>query len=149
MQKIDNKEIDKRCCEILAPMVIGLTSLIDSDLNKSDTPSFANGSGYIQHSPEVVEKCQKLFLQYCYEVLKQDIFLEEKVHRQGIVGRYLNDCGNNLYTYWHRFLCTDSEYREWGQPFFAINPDKGKKVCFNDLPSVRSKFRDIKLNEII
>ena len=148
MPTVDNKEINKRCKVILAPLIVNLSELLDKDLSK-ESDSFANGAGYIQHSCDIVEKCQRDFLDYCYEVTGQDVFKEKNVHRQGIVGRYLDDGGTDLYRYWHRFVCIDEENREWGQPFFAINPTKGKQRCLNDLPSVKSKIRDTKLNELI
>lgn len=148
MSGFDKKEINSRCKEILTPLIVNLSDLLDKDLSE-ESDSFANGAGYIQHSAEVVNKCQREFLNFCYEVTGNSIFNEKIVHRQGIVGRYLDDGGSDLYKHWHRFVCIDENNREWGQPFFALNPTKGKQRCLNDLPSVRSKMRDVKLNEII
>ncbi len=148
MPETSKKEIAAKCNLILTPLVIGLPDLIDKELGNEST-AFGNGSGYIQHNSDVVDKCQRSFMDYCYEVLGNKVFLEKKIHKQGIVGRYLDDSGTDLYVYWHRFMCIDDKYREWGQPYFAINPDKGTQRCLNDLPGIKGKFRDIKLNEII
>ena len=49
---------------------------------------------FINHIPEDVELAQSEFIKYCVSrgVLSKK-FLNDKVHRQGIVGRYLDDCG--------------------------------------------------------
>lgn len=63
------------------------------------------GDKYIQHIPDDVEKAQSEFLKVCSEVLKSDVYTKGKIHRQGIIGRYLDDCGVNiLNTTWNRFM---------------------------------------------
>lgn len=108
---------------------------------------------YIQHIPDVVEKTQTEFLQICGEILKSDVYTTGKLHRQGIIGRYLDDCGvSELYSTWNRFMCIDQEYREWGQPYYAY-PDRlnGREtLCINELePELVSYFRDKKIDKIL
>lgn len=51
---------------------------------------------------------------------------------RGIVGRFLSDGGGPKYDaicrLWNRRYAIDDQGREWGQPFFAFNPDKGTQV---------------------
>lgn len=108
---------------------------------------------YIQHIPEEVEQVQKEFLELCSQVLDNDFYSKGKVHRQGIVGRYLDDCGiNELSRAWHRFMCIDEEYKEWTQPYYAnLGNTKAKEdmVCINSEPGLLSYFRDKKINKIL
>lgn len=108
---------------------------------------------YIQHIPSVVEETQLEFLKICGEVLKSDYYTTGKIHRQGIIGRYLDDCGiNELSSTWHRFMCIDEEYREWQQPYYAY-PDRlndRETLCINESdPELISYFRDKKLDLIL
>lgn len=106
---------------------------------------------YIQHIPEDVELAQSEFIKLCHEIgLLSDKFLEGKVHRQGIVGRYLDDSGNKqIYSFWYRFMCIDDNYKEWEQPYYAINYKKHEGNSLNDQPLVVQFFRDRKINTII
>lgn len=41
------------------------------------------------------------------------------------VGRLIDDaCPRPVKSAWFRFQCIDKQGREWGQPFYANNPDK-------------------------
>jgi hypothetical protein len=82
---------------------------------------------YIQHIPRNVDKAQAEFLEICSYILKDEKFTKGKVHRQGIVGRFLDDSGNkDLYNIWYRFMCIDENYREWTEPFYTINYEQYK-----------------------
>jgi len=42
-----------------------------------------------------------------------------------LIGRYMDDCGPSpLYAAWHRIMRMDHQFREWDQPYFAIQADK-------------------------
>ena len=110
---------------------------------------------YIQHIPEVIDESQRVFIELCVgEGILPDKFLSGKVHRQGIIGRYLDDSGSGAYKYWNRFMCIDEKYREWEQPYYAINFKKESKdfhgVCINNLsPELIIFFRDQKIKTIL
>ncbi len=113
---------------------------------------------YIQHSKEIVDMVEFEFLELCSDALNSDVYRtlnkSGSVHRQGIVGRYLDDSGNYvLYGAWSRFMCIDINYREWIQPYYAINHSNykvGECTCINDkFPELISYFRDIKLNDLL
>lgn len=115
------------------------------------TGTYFKDDAYIQHIPEDVELAQSKFIKLCHEIgLLSDKFLEGKVHRQGIVGRYLDDSGNKqIYSFWYRFMCIDDNYKEWEQPYYAINYKKHEGNSLNDQPLVVQFFRDRKINTII
>lgn len=44
---------------------------------------------------------------------------------QTLIGRYIDDSGNRpIRAAWSRILCTDQHFREWSQPYYAIQADK-------------------------
>ena len=108
---------------------------------------------YIQHIPEIVEEAQSAFIELCVqERVLPEKFLQGKVHRQGIIGRYLDD--GSFSKHWYRFMCIDEKYREWEQPYFAINFEKEGKdfegACINNLsPELMSFFRDQKIKTVL
>ena len=123
LQWIMNKkgllQVPKEYSDImLSERIKGVMSILPPsyhDLNIS------GGEKYIQHIPEDVEEAQSQFLRICSEVLNSDVYTKDKVHRQGIIGRYLDDCGVSiLYKTWNRFMCIDELYREWEQPYYAF-----------------------------
>lgn len=97
---------------------------------KPDTTKFANGAGYVQQDSLKVQM-------YKREIMLMATHLTPKmaewalnpiaVHPQSMVGRYLSDGDSDLYKAWHRVMCMDEQYREWGQPYFAMNPTEGEQ----------------------
>jgi hypothetical protein len=141
-----------------------LFSYLPPSLNSVKDKLYENGNEiglktgyepYIQHIPEMIEEVQSVFIELCVqEGILDKKFLKGKVHRQGIIGRYLDDSGSGIYKYWNRFMCIDEKYREWEQPYYAINTDiEGKDfhgVCINNLsPKLISFFRDQKIKTIL
>jgi len=104
---------------------------------------------YLQHLPQDVDDVQNKFIELVDEVLGTS-YSGKEVHRHGIVGRVLDDSGNNdLYRAWYRFMCIDTQYREWTQPAFAMT-EPSKFVCVNkDNPKLIAYFRDKKLEQIL
>src|ERR1035437_1167650 len=123
-----SKILELRISKIMSPITLDVDKLLD-DYNSEKNPpplsqlNFSSGDGYIQHIPEVFERIQKEFLDLCYEVLGDKVYLNSKlggkIHRQGIVGRYIED--TVFSKYWYIFHCTDDEHRQWGQPYFELN----------------------------
>ena len=104
-----------------------------------DTIDFVTGDGYVQQDALAVQEFKRQILlmgavhhNKMAEWAKNPI----EVHPQSIVGRILSDCDHELYKAWHRVMCIDDSYREWGQPYFAINPDQGKQVEVNNFYGV-------------
>lgn len=145
--------------QVLAKIMSQLPPQIDDFVVDSEHYTFSSGDYYIQHIPHIVDKVQKEFLEFCYKRTGNKIYLSETVHRQGIIGRYLDDSGDStLYKNWYRFMCIDDHYREWGQPYFAINLNEQEKAKFKSalnllLPELRDYFlvyqRDEKIKEVL
>jgi hypothetical protein len=97
-------------------------------LPREDGCDFRNGHSFVQQS-KAAFKLVKLNL--LNEVKKhinhkwiRQTMEDETVHLS-YVGRLIDDCNipplNNA---WSRLMCIDKEYREWGQPYFANNPEE-------------------------
>jgi hypothetical protein len=104
------------------------TIMKDLPARPKDT-DFSNGKGYIQHKKTVFNRAKKRLI-----VLAADLFnikglkkeKPENVHPHSIVGRYIGDSGNYaLNDAWYRIMCTDTKYREWGQPYYTTHPTEG------------------------
>lgn len=82
-----------------------------------------NGEEYVQHDARAVA----LFIQGVAGGLAAYVSLEMKDKwlecPRGIVGRYLDDSDSPFYRDYWRLICIDSQNREWGQPYFANNPN--------------------------
>lgn len=104
------------------------------DKNPSDS-AFSNGSGYIQHDPSKVITVRNLFLEFSkrytdHNWIQQTIDGED-IHisyADRILGEVLPA---SIYRHWSRFSCIDDLGREWGQPFYANNPDKATQKQLN------------------
>jgi len=93
---------------------------------------FANGDGYIPHHPGTV-RAVKIALGTL--TLKTYPWIDvrgtplEKVHPSWL-GRML-DCDDGPIKHaWRRLYCFDEQGREWGQPYYALNPTEGKQVVW-------------------
>lgn len=148
-------EINREISKVMSQ----LPPMIDDFIIDSEHYTFSSGDYYIQHVPHIVDKAQREFLDICHQVTGSKIYLSETVHRQGIIGQYLDDSGDNrLYKNWYRFMCIDEHYREWGQPYFAINQNEQEKAKSKSalnllLPELRDYFlvyqRDEKIKEVL
>lgn len=95
-------------------------------LPKDNSCEFANGGGYIQHERSVVEKAKEEIT-----ALGNKLFKISPPASFGWIGRYFDDSGKTcLYSAWGRLSNIDNKFREWGQGYFAINPDKGVQKPF-------------------
>jgi hypothetical protein len=124
----------ERASEALAhESLLGTLDEIDLPLgNKPDNVNFSNGGGYIQHSRSTVTDFKGRLLSLACnlhpsirEAVAETPF--ENVHPGSIVGRILDDSNSPLYRLWYRLYCIDRMDREWGQPYFALNPKAGKQ----------------------
>lgn len=97
-------------------------------LPKDKSCNFANGRGYIPHDPELVERLKKELVEYGRKVLHIDGDVS-----YGQFGRYADDSGvSPLYRAWSRLANCDKRGREWGQQFYANNPNEGKQEPYKE-----------------
>jgi len=102
---------------------------------KDDGCSFANGDGYIKHDKAKLRNAQVQILGLCKDYIDhkwiQQTIDDESVH-PSYVGRLIDDYNiRPINKAWFRFMCVDKQNREWGQPYYANNPEKGKQVQLN------------------
>lgn len=112
-------------------------------LPKDDGCKFANGGGFIQHDKNTLRSVKLNLLEEIKKHIEhrwiQQTIDDDNIH-PSYVGRLVDDHGirpiNNA---WHRFMCIDKLGREWGQPYYANNPDKGEQVCiFPHIDKIKS-----------
>jgi len=97
---------------------------------------FANGGGYVQHDGDTFLKVRNALLEIAKEQITHT-WLQESIDNgmdvhSSYAGHIISGYGNRyLSSAWHRIACTDNQFREWGQPYYADNPSKAKQVCLN------------------
>jgi hypothetical protein len=98
---------------------------------------FANGGGYIQHDKAKVEEAINGLMRLCWNDLEKDwekwakVIAEEGAfkYRHSVLVRIMDEgIGGPVNDAFYRFGRFDDQYREWGQPYYALNPDKGTQV---------------------
>jgi hypothetical protein len=97
---------------------------------KDDGCSFANGHGYIQLSEKLVAQVRNQLLDLIGERIKHDWVEQSRdmAKHPSWVARLLSDYGiRPLEDAWWRLSCVDKYWREWGQPYYAANPEKGEQ----------------------
>lgn len=82
-----------------------------------------NGGNFIQHDAASVVD----FLAATHRALVLSGHIEEAQmwlsNPKGLVGRFLDDSNNPARDLYWRYQRIDSQHREWGQPYFANNPN--------------------------
>ena len=152
----DNTKFDKKdVCEQHDEMLNELYNIMLELESTPDTCDYANGHGYIQQAPNKIEKLKKKLVALANKYLKEKAIAyvnspeweswggktraevitqikTEEPHGFNVLGRYLDD-GNqrSLYRAWGRFQCMDGMAREWGQPYYALNPEQGEDKKLN------------------
>ena len=108
---------EKKCLEyeIIAKQVA-------SFLDKLPLRGNVHGDGYVQHEDDMKGKLSKLTIKLANDWFGKDTFTSMSY----ALGRYIDDsnmsCLSRLMSV---YMCTDSNGKQWNQPFFAGNPDKG------------------------
>ncbi len=103
-------------------------------LPKNVDCSFSNGKGFLQHDKSILHKVKINLLEEIKNHIEhkwiQQTIDDENAHTSW-VGRLISEYDGlgPLAKAWNRFMCIDKYGREWGQPYFANNPDKGIQVC--------------------
>lgn len=96
--------------------------------------AFINGGGFIQHDPADWTLARKKILVIFKRDHKFDTKgLEDGTQHRSWVDKYIfNDTMDYLLMpAWTRFICTDSQFREWGSTYYAENPHEGTQKRLN------------------
>ena len=118
----------ERLCANVAEIMALLPALPDDPRCK-----FANGNGYIQHDAQNVQRVRNALLGLANQLKPHD-WLQKSMADPAIhaswAGRLLDEeYPRPLSRAWYRFHCIDSEWREWGQPYYANNtPTDAKQL---------------------
>ncbi len=110
--------------------------IMSSLLVKPDSIDFSNGHGYIQHDRSEVLNTRNRFLEFIkrytdHKWVQATIDGGTDVH-PSYVDRMLGESvPTSIWKHWHRFSCIDSQFREWGQPFYANHPEGAKQIQLN------------------
>lgn len=102
---------------------------------KGPSCDFENGSGYIQQERETFFKVRRELLELAktettMKWIQQSI--DDPTAHPSWAARIISESTNGqLARAWHRISCTDKDFREWGQPFYANNPDQATHKKLN------------------
>lgn len=126
LECLDHELLIKKVDEIMSPL---------HPIPKDDGCVFANGGGYIQHDKKILILVRRSLLELCKTYVDHK-WIQQTIDDESVdaswVSRLLGDYGiNPLYMAWNRFSCIDKNQREWGQPYYANNPEKAKQIQLN------------------
>ena len=135
-EAIDGKEFDNEDECLDHDLLINKVNTIMAALPKQPddgTCNFSNGSGYVQHDKATLRRTQVKILELCKKRIDHQ-WIQQTIDDETVdpswVARLLGDYNIRPLSYaWSRFSCIDKQHREWGQPYFAANPEKGTQVC--------------------
>lgn len=111
----------------------GIMSALPS---RPDGCDFSNGSGYLQHDKDQLLLVRNSFLEFAKRYttasyIQQTIDKGFDAHASR-AGRVLSEAlPNSIYKHWYRFETIGEDFREWGQPYYANNPDKATQKQLN------------------
>jgi hypothetical protein len=97
---------------------------------KDDGCRFSNGDGYLQHEPANLERARISILKIGQRFIKEPPWLQQTIDtpagcHPSWAGRLIGDaCPRPVNDAWYRFQCIDKQNREWGQPYYANNPNE-------------------------
>lgn len=96
--------------------------ILNGMISAPDDIDFINGTGWIQHPPFTKQKLSKNIID-CHN----KYFDDDQTEITYAMGRMLDD-GNIkcLYSLLNKYKCMTDDDKEFGQIFFANNPDKAK-----------------------
>ncbi|MFW9872179.1 MAG: hypothetical protein ACFFG0_03680 [Candidatus Thorarchaeota archaeon] len=140
-QAKDDREFDnKKDCIDHENLIDEIDELLKTlpELPKDSGCSFSNGGGYIQHDKEIFLSFQAEMIKIVCRFTKiskeaiDNLLKHQLPLGNSIIGRYVCDCCDSIIKRaWFRISCTSDEFREYGQPYYALNPEKAKKGCLN------------------
>lgn len=94
-----------------------------------DNIRLGNGDGYIQRTKEDYLYLEKKLVELSNKYFKPK---EKFTGFSYYLGRVIDDSNTScLNQITHKLMCIDDQYREWDQPYYAANPDKGKQIKLN------------------
>lgn len=125
-----NSKLDCMKHEVLCEKIQQIMALLPK---RPDDMEFANGHGYVQHAEKSVIQFRNRLLALMDGQIDHPWVGET---RQGkahpsYLARLLDDSASPLGAAWNRLLMIDKKFREWGQPYYAMHPDRGEQTRLN------------------
>lgn len=104
---------------------------------RPDDINFTNGDGYIRHTEDGYIAYRVKILGLVFAHISTHKWVQQAIDDPEMnisyVNRLVSDghgAGTDKITHsLLRLMCIGPNRREWGQPFYALNPDQGKNVC--------------------
>lgn len=129
IQAVDGKLFDNEADCVKHEKMIEEIKATMSTLNPIPTDcEFSNGDGFIRQDISTVSKAMVHIADIAGIEKRPEFINDPFACRFGIIGRFIDDGGNaHLWRAWSRFMNMDHLGREWGQSYFARNPEKGKQ----------------------
>ncbi len=95
--------------------------------------NFVNGAGFIQHKAAIFLEVRRKLLELIGKHIKHDwvqMAIDDPNDNPSNIGRVV-DYNKPLCTAWNRIWCIDKYFKEWGQVYFAQNPNEGTQKQLN------------------
>lgn len=120
-------------CQRYELLCLDIDSAMAAMNPRPDDIDFSNGGGYVQQTQSGVTTARARMVQTALDYFPkggttEQWFTEWRDGKRHVshVARLVDD-GNLkcLKAALYRFVCIDPQQREWGQPYYAMNPGKG------------------------
>lgn len=96
--------------------------------------NFSNGHGYFQHDADRAATVRYALLTLAKKHIAHR-WIDESIANPDVdsswAGRIISEGPTPIYQAWVRIQCMDKQWREWGQPYYAMHSEKGEQVCLN------------------
>ncbi len=138
-QAVDGKEFtDKQECLKYEELIIEVDIIMSvlPETPKNDACNFSNGGGFLQHKKRVLRTSKIEILELCKKYIDHH-WIQQTIDDCTVdpswVARLLSDYNiQPLNNAWYRFSCIDKQSREWGQPYYANNPNEGEQISLSN-----------------
>lgn len=124
---------DESACAAHEETILRVNEIMSriGDRPNDDGCRFSNGRGYRQHSKDDVLFVQRELVKLA-NINGFDSHVEYTMSAKvptghTFMGRLMSEMASKpIANAYNRICCIDSQFREWGQPYFALNPDKAE-----------------------
>ena len=94
-----------------------------------DGCNFSNGHGYLRHDKATLLRARVSILKIAQRFASSPPWFQQTIddpdgRHPSWAGRLIDECcPRPVGAAWYRFMCIDKQGREWGQPYYANNPE--------------------------
>ena len=134
----DGREFtDEQSCVTYEALCKEVNAIMSRLIPRPDLPScsFENGAGYIQHDASTAQEAKLGILSIAKRIYPHAWFdqsISDKNVDPSWAGRIIGEFSQKcVYQAWSRFQCMDKQFREYGQPYYALHPERADDVKLN------------------